>query len=248
MNETRPVLNNIAAFESVLSNYHMSTHALEILAKTNLVVLSGLAGGGRNTVINQLVATGKYHFVVSDTTRPPKLRDGKMEQDGVAYNFRREEDLLKGLQNGEFLEAEIIHNQQVSGISIRELERAERTGKIAINEIEFGGINNVASVKADVHVIGLLPPSYDIWLKRLLGREEIHEQELLNRLHTTEKVLENIIEKPYFRIAVNDDLAHCVAFIRRIVEDGRYSAEDTEHGLAIAKDILAKVRQRLAAA
>ena len=226
----------------------MSDHALSILAQTNLVVMSGLAGGGRNTVINRLVATGKYHFVVSDTTRPPKLRDGKMEQDGVAYNFRREEDMLLDLQNGEFLEAELIHNQQVSGISIRELHRASQSGKIAINEIEYGGIINVENAKPDVHVIGLLPPRYDVWLQRLLGREEIHQQELLNRLRTAEKVLQNMIEKPYFKIAINDDLAHCVAFIRKVVEEGHYSAEDAAYGIAVAKDILVRVQEQVASA
>lgn len=223
----------------------MSDHARQVLAKTNLVVMSGLAGGGRNTVINRLVATGKYQFVVSDTTRPPKLRDGKMEQDGVHYNFRSEADFLRDLENGEFLEAEVIHNQQVSGISIRELDRARRTDRIAVNEIEFGGINAVAAAKSDVHVIGLLPPSYDEWLRRLLGREEIHEQELINRLHTAQKVLENMIEKPYFKIAINDNIDHCVGFIRRVVEDGQYSVQDADYGLAVARDILAGVQRRL---
>ncbi len=33
--------------------------------------------------------------------------------------------MLNDLENGKFLEAEIIHAQQVSGISIRELKKAD---------------------------------------------------------------------------------------------------------------------------
>lgn len=245
MNETKPKLRDKAAFEKVLSGYKMSDHALKVLHDTNLVVMSGVAGGGRNTVINKLVETGKYHFIVSDTTRPPKFRDGALEQDGVHYFFRKEEDLLKDLQNGEFLEAEIIHQQQVSGISIRELQRANQSGKIAINEIEFGGINNIATAKPDTHVIGLLPPSYEAWIERFRGREEIHEEEFINRLHTAEKVLENMVSKPYFRIVINDDLDECVEFLREVVETGVYTEESRQVGLTTAQDMLDKVRLTL---
>lgn len=63
-----------------------------VMAATPFAALSGVAGGGRNTVINYLVDHYNFGFIVSDTTRPPKFRDGKMEQDGVQYYFRKEED------------------------------------------------------------------------------------------------------------------------------------------------------------
>ena len=170
-----------------------------------------------------------------------------MEQDGVHYYFRTESDMLRDIENGEFIEAEIIHNQQVSGTSIRELARANKTGKIAIHDFEYGGANNVARAKSDAHIIGLLPPTYEEWLRRFRDREVIHEKEFINRLHTAEKVLENIIEQPYFKVVINDDIEHCIEFLRTTVEKGEYTPDDKAYGIAIAKDMLAKVRADLAA-
>lgn len=246
MEHTKPHLQNIQAFYDALEHYRVSDHAQRILDETKLVIMSGLAGGGRNTVIKRLVDQYDYYFLVSDTTRPPKLRDGVMEQHGVQYYFRPEGDILEDIQKGEFVEAEVIHNQQVSGTSIREIERAHDSGKIAIAEVEFGGANNIVRAKPDTVAIALLPPDYDEWIKRLRGREVIHEGEFLNRMHTAEKVLENMLEKPYFKFVINDNLDHCVSNVRRVVEDGIYSADDHAAGQRITQAILAHVKAVLA--
>lgn len=246
MEDTRPSLKDIQAFHDALVDYKVSDHAQRILDNARLVVMSGLAGGGRNTIINRLVEQYDYFFLVSDTTRPPKMRDGRMEQDGVNYYFRKEEDMLHDIQNGEFVEAEVIHNQQVSGTSVREVERASQSGKIAIAETEFGGINNILQIKPDAFAIALLPPSYDEWIRRFRERETIHEQEFINRVMTAEKVLKNMLEKPFFKFVINDDIERCVQAVRDIVENGVYSNETHEIGRQIAQDILERVQQTLA--
>lgn len=245
MQETRPSLRNRQAFEEILSHYHVSERATQVLAKTALVVLSGVAGGGRNTVINYLVEHYNYGFIVSDTTRPPKVRDGKMEEHGVNYFFRNEEDLLNDLRNGEFVEAELIHDQQVSGTSIREIERIASEGKIPIGENEFGGVNAIAQAKPDATVIGLLPPSYEEWMRRLNSREEMDERELINRLRTAEKVLDNMLSKPYFKYVINNTVEQAAEDIRYIVEHPGENRE-SEYAKSVASDILIQVREVLA--
>lgn len=245
MEDPKPRLRNITAFQRALGNYEVSEHAKSILASTEFVVMSGVAGGGRNTVIGELAKTGKYIFAISDTTRPPKHRDGKLEVDGVNYYFRKEEDMLVDIQAGEFIEAEIIHNQQVSGTSIRELERVVATGKIPIHDFEFGGANNVAHAKPDAFIIGLLPPNYQEWLRRFRDREEIHEDEFMNRLRTAEKVLENMLEKPYFRFVVNNDPVECAKQINEIVENGMRIPEMRANGVKVATDLLVLVKKHL---
>jgi guanylate kinase len=240
------VLHNKDAFQKILANYQVSEHAKGLLKNINMVGMGGLAGGGRNTVINYLVNNANYHFIVSDTTRPPKLRNGAMEVDGVSYHFRREEDMLHEIQAGEFLEAEIIHNQQVSGVSIRELVNAHETGKIPIHDFEFGGLENIHTAKPDAHIIGLLPPSYDEWIRRFKEREEISEQELLNRLRTAKEVLTRMLEKPYFKLVINDSIEQCATDVRKIVENGQYTSETAERCRGVAQDILSRVNTRLA--
>jgi guanylate kinase len=245
MEETRPNITDIEAFRKALKNYQVSEHAKQVLAKTPFVALSGLAGGGRNSVIRRLVEKYNYVFAVSDTTRSPKLRDGRMEQEGVDYYFREETGMLRDIQNGEFIEAEIIHNQQVSGTSIREVERVIVTGSIPIHDFEYGGAEAVSKMKPDAVVIGLLPPSYDEWIRRFRGRETIHEQEFVNRLTTAKTVLEHVLEHSYFKIVINDEIDQCADDIREIVEFNIYTPEVEQKRRKIAEDILRHVNDAL---
>ncbi len=210
-------LKNKNDFIDVLSNYKISEHAKNILHSVHYVVLVGPAAAGRNTIIGELVKNGKYEQVVSDTTRPPKYRDGRLEQEGVNYYFRDEEDLLEDLKHGEFLEAELIHNQQVSGTSIRELQKIQKEGKIGINEVEFGGAKNVLLAKPDSLVIAILPLSFKIWLDRFQKREVISDIEFKSRVKTAQKVLDFIKSEPRVIVVINKDYKEAAKDIDRIL-------------------------------
>jgi guanylate kinase len=245
MEDTLPKLHNKKAFQEALENYHVSDHAKRVLASTPFVALSSLAGGGRNTVIRKLADNYNYIFAISDTTRPPKVRDGKLEQDGINYYFRSEAEILKDIQNGEYIEAEIIHNQQVSGTSIREIERTAKTGKIPIHDFEYGGMLNVYKAKPDAALIGLIPPSYDEWIRRLRGREVMTEQEFFNRLTTADKVLENLLTHPQYTLVVNDTIEQCAEDIHLVVEKGDYSSQKKSRACSIAETLHAQVKKEL---
>jgi guanylate kinase len=241
------VLQNIDAFREALAHYKVSKHAQKVLDESKLVVLTGLTGGGRNTTINYLVEHYDFFFLVSDTTRPPKLRGGDMEKHGVHYYFRTEDEMLEDIRNGEFVEAELIHNQQVSGTSIRELARANQARKVAIHDFEFGGASVIAEAKPDAFIIGLLPPSYDEWIRRLTAREEMHEQEFINRLETAEKVLHQMLSKPYFKFVINDTIKHCADEIYNIVHQNSIDPAHQERAKDVAESLLSEVQKQLVA-
>lgn len=234
-------LDHKAEFEEILKNYKISEHAKKVLKDTKLVLLVGLAGGGRNTIINELVKTGNYLFLVSDTTRPPKFRDGKMEVNGVQYFFRSEDDFLEDLRAGEFVEAEVIHGQQVSGISVRELEKANEAGKVVINEVEMGGALNVISLKPDVITIFVLPPDFDTWQARFKGRETISSEELHNRLVTAKRNIEMGLANEKFSFVINDSLSETVSTIDRIARDGHDNNIHNLEARKVATSILNKL-------
>ncbi len=243
MTDQKPTLTKLKEFKEVLENYQASDHARSVLTRAPFVVMSGVAGGGRNTLINYLVDNGPYYFIISDTTRPPKVRDGKLEQHGVNYFFRTEEDLLGDLEKGEFLEAEIIHNQQVSGTSIREIEKAQEQKRIPIHDFELGGAEVVYKLSPEAVIIGLLPPSFEDWQYRLNAREEMHGHEFKNRMETAVKVLESMLERPYLKFVISGDLNDSSAHLRHIVEHGHYTEEQHEKGLETARTILHKTRK-----
>lgn len=230
-------LENKQKFIEILDGYRPSNSALEVLREMPLVIMLGVTASGRNTIINHLVNSGKYHFVLSDTTRPPKVRDGKMEENGIHYNFRNEIDVLKDLQAGNFLEAELIHNQQVSGISIAELQRASKSNKIPVNEVDFGGVKAIKMLKADTNFFFVVPPSYKEWLYRLQGREIMSQIELANRMTTAKKILREALEDNTFTFVVNDSSHASAELIDTIVNDEKHNYND-KPARGIAQHIL----------
>src|SRR5690606_36945371 len=118
----------------------------------------------------ELLKSDEYHYIVSDTTRQKRTNDGVMEQDGVEYWFRDEEAVLDDLKSGKFLEAAVIHNQQVSGIRIREIEQARSEGKVALADIEIDGMQYIIRANPDVYALFILPPSVGVWIQRMDGR------------------------------------------------------------------------------
>jgi guanylate kinase len=241
----KPELKNKVEFQRVLADYKINERGHELLAKVRLVLLVSPTSAGRNTIIRKVCESGQYRFIVSDTTRPKRQNNGVWEQDGVEYWFRTEEEVLADLESGLYLEAELIHDQQVSGISLRELEVAAKDDKIAIDEVDYLGVANVIEAKPDTCAVLVLPPSPEEWMRRLTSRGDMTSEEIRRRLVTAEKILESAQTRDYYKIIINDDLEEAVVRLRTIVEQNEYSDEDREHALAVAWKLLGWVKQQL---
>jgi guanylate kinase len=211
-------LTHYAEFKDILEKYQISPRAQQAIKDLKLVLMLAPTSGGRNTIIRHQLATGRYYYIISDTTRPPRENDGVMEQNGSEYWFRTEGELLADLQAGEFLEAEIIHGQQVSGISIRELEKAQKANKTAITDVDIEGIHNVVKAKPDTIVVMLLPPSFDEWQRRLAGRGQMRPDELKRRLETAQKIFQDGLGHDYYHFVISENIEQSGAIIDAIVE------------------------------
>ncbi len=236
-------LQHLEEFKRVLAHYHISDESKQILENTKLALLLAPSGGGRNTVIRQLIKTGKYHFIVSDTTRKPRVNDGVKEQNGVEYWFRSEEEVLTDLQTGKFLEAELIHDQQISGISVRELQKAQEEKRIAITDVDMGGLHNIVQAKPDVKAILVLPPSFEEWQKRMLNRGAMTPNEHRRRLETAVKIFTTALEHDYFRFVINDKLDRAVEQIETITAETK--AVDQDDGRKLAEELLDNTKKHL---
>lgn len=213
-------LEHLDEFQDILSDYEVSDESQHILDETKLVLLLAPSSSGRNALIKGLLETDEYYFIVSDTTRHPRTNDGLMEQNGVEYWFRSEDDFLKDLQQGKYLEAEVIHKQQVSGISIRELQKARDRQKTAITDVDLLGVHNVRAAKPDTICLLILPPSFDEWQRRFDNRGKLSNEEKRRRFETATRILQAGLDNDYFTIVVNDDYDRALAEIHDIVKSG----------------------------
>lgn len=201
-------LKNKKEFEDILRHYKVSTHGISVLHNVNFVGMLGITSSGRNTIMNRLVQQNDFYYIVSDTTRPPRLNDGVIEGDGEVYWFRQEFDMLDDLKKGLYLEAELIHDQQVSGVSIRELERASLEHKIAITDIDHEGVHNILQVKPDAIIILTVAPSFKEWMNRLNKRGAMEPTEVKRRLSTAITMLE-FVQNRYqgtIQCVINDSI------------------------------------------
>lgn len=217
---TAQILKHHAEFQELLGHYRPSPRAVRALENLRLVLMVAPSSTGRNTIIRRLLNNSRYYYIVSDTTRQPQFRDGRMETDGDPYFFRSEEQMLADVKAGEFLEAELIHGQQVSGISIRELEKAKNEGKVAVTDVDIGGIDNVLKVKPDTVAILLLPPSFTEWQRRVSARGELKADEYRRRMQTAVRVFETGLKNPNLVLVIADDVDRSAAVINEIVKSG----------------------------
>ncbi|HUP26466.1 MAG TPA: hypothetical protein VM124_02345 [Candidatus Limnocylindrales bacterium] len=231
-------LKSLAEFQAVLTHYRLSGQSKQILAQSKLVLLVAPSAGGRNTIIQELLTTGDYYFVVSDTTRQPRVNNGVLERNGREYWFRTEEEMLQDLKQGKFLEAEIIHGQQVSGISIRELQKASNNNKIAITDVDIGGISNIVEAKPDTIAIAVLPPSFAEWQQRLSVRGPIEVGEYKRRMQTACRIFEQAVSHSKFAFVINDNLQHAVEQIDHIAKKGMTDIKKHNQARQLARKLL----------
>jgi len=232
-------LVRIDEFRDVLRDYHLSKTTLFTLSQTKLVLIIGPTSSGRNTRIKRLLKTGDYHYVVSDTTRHPRINDGVLEQNGHEYWFRTENEMLTDLSEGKYLEAAIIHNQQVSGISVRELEKARDEGRIAITDAEITGASSAVKYKPDTIVIFLLPPSFDEWQRRIKHRGLMTPEEYKRRMQSASKEFEVALSNDYYRFVINDTGDDSLIQINLIAKLEIINPDIQSKARALARQLLA---------
>lgn len=236
-------LKHLDEFSSILANYQPSDEAQTLLAQAPLVLLVGITSAGRNAIISNLLETGDYYYIISDTTRSPRRNNGNLEHNGREYWFRTEAEVLTGLKSGKYLEAAIIHSQQVSGISVSELEAARSQQKIAIDEIEVVGVDNLVRIAPKMVIpIFVLPPSYDVWIQRWTKRGQQSPEDTRNRMHSAQKELSMALKKNYYHFLVNDDLSKAVAGVQKIIA-GQIDPIHEAEGRAVAKELLDSITQ-----
>lgn len=236
-------LNRSPEFQKILTDYKISDSSKKILEDVKLALLLAPTSAGRNTIMRELIKTGSFHYLISDTTRKPRINDNVQEQNGVEYWFRTEDEVLEDLKNGKFLEAEIIHGQQVSGISVRELNEAKTEGKIAITDVDLEGAKNVVSAKPHTTVFLIIPPTFEIWQQRLKRRGDMNTNEYKRRMETALKIFEEALKNNHLTLLVNDKVQQAADEIVKICQTGQ--PKNPTNNSPLIKSFYQKTKQLL---
>lgn len=180
------------------------------MSKGNLFVISGASGVGKSTVLAKVMQSREnLYFSVSATTRQP--REGETE--AVSYYFVSREKFQEMIQNDEFLEYD-DHMENFYGTPKAQLEEKLETGDVLL-DIDPNGAFTVRAARPDAVLIFIAPPSLEELERRLRGRGDTNEEQILVRLARAKWEMEQSAK--YDHIVINDQVDACAEKILNII-------------------------------
>jgi len=224
--------------------YQPGDQARALLSETKLVLMVGMSGVGRDTIINELVLRGAYYPLVTSTTRLPRVNDGIMEQNGVEYYFLTSDQATYNLEQGGYIEVSPVHDH-VNGLLVEELRRAHDSGKIAVSDVDPQGASKYHQLSDSVTAVFVLPPSYEEWMRRNKQRYATDEDFAVawpRRRQSAMMELDMAIHDPFYHFVINDDIAHAVNACDEIAHGAPLDQTAQDKGIALAKTILVQLR------
>ena len=180
--------------------------------KRLLLVLSAPSGGGKTTIARKLLQVRKdLGYSVSATTRA--IRNG--EKQGVDYHFLTRPEFERQRDQHQFLEwAE--YGGQLYGTLKREIERIFAQGHHAVLDIDIEGARQIRQNLSNSLQVFVLPPSAEVLMERLKGRNTENRDLLRKRLRRASEELAAVAEYDY--AVVNEDLDTAVAQVSAILD------------------------------
>ena len=181
-----------------------------------LVILSGVSGTGKNTIINHLLLDAENRFLIkSATTRAPR---GECMDNN--YEFVTDEEFDRREKNGEFFETINIHTHR-SATQFKELQKiVDNPQNIYFKDLDVIGTQKITDYlkdKAKVLTIFVDVPN-DILYQRLIARGETDEKA---KLRLSRGTLEREYKKYYDLVIDNIDLDETLNTIRdRLKKEG----------------------------
>lgn len=179
--------------------------------KGNLIIISSPSGGGKGTLIKEILKTvPNIGYSVSFTTR--ERREG--EENGRHYFFVTAEKFHELIEQGEFLEYAEVHGN-FYGTSIKQVNGEIELGRDIILEIDVQGAESVLKKLPEAVSIFILPPSFEVLKMRLTNRATEKKEDLALRLSNSFAEVGRFKEFEY--IVVNDSVERASEDLRAII-------------------------------
>ncbi len=176
-----------------------------------LVILSGISGSGKNTVISRLIKAKKNRYIIkSATTRARRNEDDE-------YEYLSDEEFERRKANGEFFESISVHSHK-SATTFKELQKViDNPQNDYFKDIEVIGTQKLVEyLKGKVKTLTIfLDVPYDELRKRLQARGE-SEDKIKLRLSRGE--MEKQYMDKYDLVIQNDDLEKTLKIIENAID------------------------------
>ncbi len=179
--------------------------------KGNLIIISSPSGGGKGTLIKEILkTTANIGYSVSYTTR--QMREGEVNgRDYLFVSYQEFSDLIK---QDEFLEYAEVHGN-FYGTSKTRVNTETDAGRDVILEIDVQGAENIVRDFPEAVSIFILPPSFEVLRDRLTTRATETTENLALRLKNSFGEVQKFKEFQY--IVINDEKQQATNDLRTII-------------------------------
>ena len=178
-----------------------------------LVILSGVAGAGKDTIKKEIIKRmDNVKSIPSLTTRAP--REGDVP--GETYIFLSKEEFEEKIRNDEVYEYDIHHNHYY-GTSKKVLNEASKTG-IIIKDIDVNGTEILKNTLKDIKVVTIFlrVPKEELRARLQNRADRPSEGEIILRLNRFDYEESKIGLYDY--VLKNDNLEKAVGIIEEIIK------------------------------
>jgi len=186
-----------------------------------LFIISGPSGVGKSTLCDYLLSElPDLKFSVSTTTRPIRGE----EVDGVNYIFKDKETFKNLVDQNEFLEWAIVHDNYY-GTQKQMVNDFINEGFDVVLEVDVQGGLAIQKNDPRAVLIFVVPPTFADLKQRLVGRGTDTESVIKTRLNNAHGEMQSI--KSYDYLIINDSLDKSKDLVRSIFKSERNKVSRT---------------------
>lgn len=179
-----------------------------------LIVISGISGAGKDSVIKGLQKRGlPIHFVVTATSRP-KRPD---EEEGVDYFFVSRQRFEEMIAQDELIEHAVVYGEY-KGVPRQQVLDALASGRDVLLRVDVQGALALRQQFPQAVLIFLSAENLDEVAQRLENRSTEEEEELRRRLDTAQWELEHLCEFDYWVVNRRGQLEQTVDILSAIIQ------------------------------
>jgi guanylate kinase len=189
------------------------TSPLDTSPNPLLIVVSGLSGVGKDTVLNRLrQSTHPLEFIVTVTTRPPRPN----ERDGIHYSFVSDSAFREMIDSDGLLEYASVYGYYY-GVPADPVRKALADEKDVVIKVDVQGAATIKKIVPEGILIFIAAASMEELESRLKQRSTESEADLAVRLETAAAELEQLPMFDYMVVNRRGEINRAVADIEAVI-------------------------------